>query len=154
MFVEVNHLFTFSMRFPFVLFLFSFLFANCKAPNAITGQTIALKTNFPVSANTEIFLHDLKEEMEQSNTNEFVPSTQLLKRFQLQKIRDQYFIHGFIKTDSSFNGELLKRSGATVQSTSGNIKTILVNLRSLPDFLKQPGITYFEIGNKLHLHKQ
>ncbi|MBS1771245.1 MAG: hypothetical protein JST82_00190 [Bacteroidetes bacterium] len=133
-------------RFLLVLILPLAFFTGC--------TTLYAQGAFPVSADTKFFMMDLQNEMNTSKQplKTFNPSTQLIKKYSLQKIKGIYYVSGFIKTDKNFSEKQLKKIKTFPGQPSGDIRTILVPLSAFSTFLNQKGITYFELSKKLEIN--
>jgi hypothetical protein len=125
-------------------------------PGRNTAQTAAAKTNtmdstLPVSATTRMFMQELENEMKatKKEIRRFVPSARLVDKYNLSKRKRTYYIHGFIKTDGRFDELTFKKAGFSCGRSVGGIRTVQVPLKSFYIFLRQKGITYFQIAEKL-----
>lgn len=108
-------------------------------------------STFPVSATTRMFMLELKGEMDASNKSikKFIPSDRLVDKYNLRKVKRAYYIHGFIKTDSRFDEAKFKKAGFYCGRPVGGMRTVQVPLKSFYVFLRQKGITYFQVAEKL-----
>lgn len=124
------------------------------ATNPKTARLL-LTPNFEISNYTRLFLSELNSEMERNakTGKSFIPSAQLMHTYHLQQLKSGYSIFGFIKVNNGFSASKLRETGTVIGSQSGNIITVQVPLNSLPAFLRQSGIIYFEISHKTSLNK-
>ncbi len=123
----------------------------------VYGQKAANKMeqgSFPVSADTKFFMMDLQNELNASKQTlkSFTPTKQFAEKYSLQKIKGKYHLSGFIQTDKRFSEKQLRRIQVFPGQPSGNIRTVMVPLSAFPAFLKQKGITYFELSKKVEVY--
>lgn len=116
-----------------------------------TAQSSAMDSTFPVSATTRMFMYELENEMKatKKEINRFVPSARLVDKYNLGKVKRTYYIHGFIKTDGHFDELKFKKAGFSCGRSAGGMRTVQVPLKSFYVFLRQKGITYFQVAEKL-----
>lgn len=133
------------------------LLIGCK-PGKNIAQTHVAKatvadTTFPVSATTKMFMLELQNEMQatKKGIKQFVPSATLADKYNLRKTKGIYYVHGFVKTNKDFEPKQLKQIGGHSGRPAGNIRTVQVPLKSFSQFLKQKGITYFQIAEKVSI---
>ncbi len=130
------------------------LFVSCAT---VYGQATTNKIeqgSFPVSIEASMFMMDLQNDLNASKQTlkNFVPTTQFADKYSLQKIKGKYHVSGFIQTDNSFSEKQLKRIKVFLGQPSGNIRTVHIPLSAFLSFLKQKGITYFELSKKLEVN--
>lgn len=114
--------------------------------NYTTSETL-----FDLSAQTRIFLDDLKKEQAAFGEDSFVPSARFIEKYSIQKIQDNYAVAGFIKINSEFDIELLYENSIHVGSKTNQIISIIVPLNHIAEFLEIKGISYFEINKKAEI---
>lgn len=135
-----------------------FLLASCKTKQATTAQASSMEQiicTYKVSAPTKRFIAELNQELESSKVAiiNFEPSDKLKHQYQLKQYQGQYYIHGFMKTDPTFDPKKLEEQGIVIAAGKGVHKTVQVPMRALNFFLSQPQITYFEIGTTTGVKK-
>lgn len=120
------------------------------AQTQVASPRVADST-FPVSATTRMFMLELKAEIDASNKGikKFTPSARLVDKYNLGKVKRTYYIHGFIKTNADFNEAQMKKTGVYCGRAVGGIRTVQIPLKSFYVFLRQKGITYFQVAEKL-----
>ncbi len=120
-------------------------------PGRNTAQTSAMDSTIPVSATTRLFMLELENEMKatKKEIKRFVPSARLVDKYNLSKRKRTYYIHGFIKTNDDFNEAQMKKTGVYCGRAVGGIRTVQIPLKSFYVFLRQKGITYFQVAEKL-----
>lgn len=89
-----------------------------------------------------------KQEIQQ-----FVPSAEMADKYSLQKIKGIYYVQGFIKTNRDFKPEQIKKIGGYCGRPAGDIRTVQVPLKSFYVFLRQKGITYFQVAEKVSIDR-
>jgi len=111
------------------------------------------KTTIPLSAGTRMFIMDLEKELNSSGKDikQFRPSAKLADRHSLQNVKGQYFVTGFIKVNTKFKPEQIKKIGGYIGKPSGKVRTVRIPLSAFPRFLDLKTVTYFEISRKVHL---
>lgn len=140
------------------------ILCSCNSSSELLGKNASdknvvsipeMKSSFPVSASTKLFIQKLKGELQASNTTleSFVPSAKFIDDYSLSKGNDGYIVSGFIKTDDEFDSAQLEKLKIHVGKPSGDIRTVRIPLKYFPDFLQEQKITYFEISKKVTLLK-
>lgn len=130
------------------------LFTGCAT---VYGQPTTSKieqASFPVSVEAKMFMIDLQNELNASKQTlkDYVPTAQFAEKYSLQKIKGKYHVSGFIQTNNSFSEKQLRRIKVFPGQPSGNIRTVHIPLSAFLSFLKQKGITYFELSKKLEVY--
>jgi len=116
-----------------------------------TQQTSVSKAQLSNSFNT--FWRELTEEADGKLLEQFIPSQKLIKRYSLREQNQQFFISGFLHTDSTFNKADIENIGGNVVTSASMIKTFLIPIKNIPLFIQIKGITYIEIGQKVRTKK-
>ena len=134
-----------------------FLFNCSPLKNSKKDKAIAkpVKTNykFKLSSQSKLFFQDLKKELAGEDFDKYSPSSKIQKNYNLIEREGGFVISGFITTDSTFNKKDLFDIKIQLNSSSQNISTIVIPLKSVFKFLEIDGIQYFELTQKTHLKK-
>lgn len=130
------------------------LFTGCAT---VYGQPTTNKIeqgSFPVSVEAKMFMIDLQNELNASKQTlkDYVPTTQFADKYSLQKIKGKYHVSGFIQTNNSFSEKQLRRIKVFPGQPSGGVRTVMIPISAFSSFLKQKGITYFELSKKLEVY--
>ena len=110
------------------------------------NEVCPLNTSFPVSGTTELFLRqfcdidtNIPEDSLQDLMNEFA------RMYNLRKIGDScYYLCGFIKFDTLFKADEMKRKGVLINTTIKDMRSICIPMKYIKEFFLQPGVKYFE----------
>lgn len=116
-----------------------------------TQQTSVSKAQLSNSFNT--FWRELTEEADGKLLEQFIPSQKLIKRYSLREQNQQFFISGFLHTDSTFNKADIENIGGNIVTSASMIKTFSIPIKNIPLFIQIKGITYIEIGQKVRTKK-
>ena len=84
----------------------------------------------------------------------YVPSKELIEKYNLRKLNGVYTISGFIKINNEFNENDLAQLNIKANSKIGEIMTVIIPLNSIEMFLKINGVKYFEISQKVELRNK
>jgi hypothetical protein len=98
---------------------------------------------------------DLEKELKggRAGLKQFMPSAQLVDKHNLQNVKGQYFVTGFIKVNAKFKREQIKKIGGYSGKPSGKVRTVRIPLQAFLRFLELKNITYFEISQKQQLYR-
>ncbi len=117
----------------------------------VNHTTSNLTPIFNVSARTKSFLAALENEI--SGHGNSIENAQLSEKFieayNVRELDNDYSISGFIKMNEDFDSKDLEQIDVALRQPTGAITTVQVPLKSLGQFLKIPGIEYFEISEKV-----
>jgi len=119
---------------------------NNKADNSSS-----IEYKFDLSLQTKLFLQEFENEKLEKSTDSFVPSQNLIDKYNIKIVEDLHTISGFIKVNSDYNEEELNRINIKTGSQSNNIITVIIPMGSIDKFLILNGVEYFEIGQKVEL---
>lgn len=131
------------------------LFSSCKETNHIIPnsenniESNSFRMNYNISSRTKQFLNELEKELNGENISEFIPSKRLIDEYSIYKIKNEFFISGFVKINEKFNKSIFENSSVKFGQPSGQIITVNIPLNYLSDFLKMSGIEYFEMSEKV-----
>ena len=137
------------------LFISMILFSSCKETNHIIPnsenniESNSFRMNYNISSRTKQFLNELEKELNGENISEFIPSKRLIDEYSIYKIKNEFFISGFVKINEKFNKSIFENSSVKFGQPSGQIITVNIPLNYLSDFLKMSGIEYFEMSEKV-----
>lgn len=142
------------MKYTSIMILCCALLIACAA-NYKTTKVNPVTPHFPVSNNTQLFLFDYNNEVTQceKQNRQFTPSQELVNKYQLNKLKNDYCVFGFIKVDSTFSEQQFSYDGMIVNSRAGQIVTVQIPLKHLSSFLQYSGIIYFDIAHKMNINK-
>jgi hypothetical protein len=131
------------------------VFFSCKSSKKIVTNNEKIKVSNSnqsisnISARTKQFLTELEKELNGENISEFIPSKRLIDEYSIYKIKNEFFISGFVKINEKFDKSICENSSVQFGQPSGQITTVNIPLNYLSDFLKMSGIEYFEISEKV-----
>lgn len=115
------------------------------------NQTTILTANFDVSAKTRLFIKDVQDELfvHKTSISKYVPSKNIIDKYNIIQIDNIYHISGMMMTNETFEKSGLNEIGVKISIQSGNIATIQIPVNNFDLFLKNQGITYFQISEKV-----
>lgn len=136
-------------------FLFYTVIASVLMSCCSTSKNISMKkeqslitNNVQLSNNFRSFWNELREEAGEQPLEQFIPSDILIQRYSLIEHDKQFYLSGFLYTNSTFNEENIKDIGGNVVIYTDKIKTFSIPVKSIPLLIQIKGITYIEIGKK------
>ncbi len=113
--------------------------------------TTILTANIDVSAKTRQLIKDIQDELSSQKTSisKYVPSKNIIDKYDIIQIENLYHISGMIMTNETFDNSSLKEIGVKIGNQSGKFTTIQIPVNSFDLFLKNTGIGYFELTEKV-----
>lgn len=120
----------------------------------INQTTTTLIANFDVSAKTRQLIKDIQDELSSQKTSigQYVPSKSIIVKYDIIQIENLYHISGIIITNETYDNSSLKGIGVKIANQSGNINTIQIPVNRFDLFLKNTGIKYFELTEKVKIN--
>ena len=117
-------------------------------PTAETASDF-LPEGINVSASFRMFWDTWTADLKQSGKtlDEYVPSERLIQRFVLRPQNGEYLVTGFLHTNDEFNVDALTQLGGYGVKYNDSMYSFAIPLRSLPQFVTLPGITYIEAAS-------
>ncbi len=115
---------------------------------SIKKEQSLITNNVQLSNNFRSFWNELNNEAGNKPLDQFIPSNILIARYSLIEHDKQFYLSGFLYSDSTFNEEKIKDIGGNVVTYTDKIKTFSVPVKSIPLLIQIKGITYIEIGKK------
>lgn len=107
------------------------------------------KAEMNLSLSARMFINDLnRQSFKKHNENYYLPED-FIKKYGINKSSHGYSIGGFAKINEKFNEAALRSLNIEVNSSSGDIVTLEIPLKSLGRFLKYNGIDYFELNQRI-----
>jgi len=101
-----------------------------------------------LSPRTEQFLNNLKNEKKLFNeTDNFIPSEELIEKYSLIKSNDIYYVAGLIKVDE-FSGDV-DLPGVNINTKAGNIFTVQIPLNLFEQVIVNENLKYLQIDDKV-----
>lgn len=122
---------------------------NIKTEMNQTTKTLIAK--FDVSAKTRQLIQDIQDELslQKTSISKYVPSKSVIVKYDLIKIDNLYYISGMMSINETLDNNSLKEIGVKTGYQSGNINTIQIPVNKFDLFLKNTGIKYFELTEKV-----
>lgn len=130
--------------------LASFLGCNSKQTSIHMNHKASIHDSltpaFPVSGVTKSFLKEYHALSQHKNHDaDSIVYVSLITRYKLSILPNrEYALCGFIKVNTLFKPELLKKRGIEIQPQVGEFRTVCIPLHLIDFFFSQPGIDYFE----------
>ncbi len=120
-----------------------------KSFNKENNQPVITK-KISLSNSFKSFWRDLTEEAGGDDSLElFVPSQALIEHYSLREQDHQFFVSGFLHTDSSFNKEDIEKLGGNIVRYTETIGTFSIPIKNIALLIQLKGITYIEINKKV-----
>lgn len=116
------------------------------------NQTITeLTAIFNVSAKTRQLIKDIQDELTQQKVNikKYLPSKSIIEKYDILKIGSIYHISGIMITKKNFIKSTLDDISVKVGSQSGKFTTVQIPVNNFDLFLKNEGIEYFQVTEKV-----
>lgn len=113
--------------------------------------TTVLTANFDVSAKTRQLIKDIQDELslQKISISNYVPSKNIIDKYDIIQIENLYHISGMMLTNETFDISSLNEIGAKIGTQSGKFTTVQIPINSFNLFLKNQGIAYFELTEKV-----
>ena len=123
-----------------------------KTEHTVVTTDYTLPQELSVSASFRLLWDSWSAEFKQSGKtlDQYVPSEQLIKRFALRQRNNEYLVTGFLHTNDEFNVDALTQLGGYGVKYNDSMYSFAIPLRSLPQFVTLPGITYIEAASPVH----
>lgn len=139
-----------NTKFLFYTVIASVLIGCCSTSKniSIKKEQSLITNNVQLSNNFRSFWNELNNEAGERPLDQFIPSNILIERYSLIEHNKQFYLSGFLYSDSTFNEEKIKDIGGNVVTYTDKIKTFSIPVKSIPLLIQIKGITYIEIGKK------
>lgn len=143
------------MKYITIIILSATLLA-CSTTRKDTAKKEVAKSNsieykFDLSLQTKMFLQKFNNEKTGDDIEAFIPSKELVDKYNIIILDDIYTISGFIKINNDYDQDYLTQINIKPGSKVDNIITVIIPLSSIDNFLTLNGIDYFEISEKVKL---
>lgn len=120
-----------------------------KTEHTVVTTDYTLPQEVSASASFRMFWDTWTADLKQSGKtlDEYVPSERLIKRFALRQRNNEYLVTGFLNTQAEFDINSLNQLGGYGVKYNDSMYSFAIPLRSLPQFVTLPGITYIEAAS-------
>lgn len=110
-----------------------------------------LTTNFDVSTKTRQLIKDIQDELTEQKTTikRYTPSKNIIEKYDILKIENVYHISGMMMTKENFSKSTLDDISVKTGSQSGKFTTVQIPMNNFDLFLKNNGIEYFQVTEKV-----
>ena len=140
----------------FILCVFSLCCCNSKKSVQKTTDTTNTRdmqnqAAFEVSAQTKVFQSELKKVMTANELGQL--PADFVKKYNLQKMDNQYYVGGFIQTTEDWKPESLTELGIKTGAAAGKMQTVSIPLDRFAPFLELSGISYFQLSESANPKK-
>src|SRR5690554_5497058 len=112
------------------------------------NQSITVLTaNFNVSAKTIQLIQNIQDELteQKKSINKYVPSKNIIERYDIISIENSYYISGMIMINETFENSSLREIGVKTGKQSGKFTTVQIPVNKFDLFLKNEEIEYFQV---------
>ncbi|MDR2938118.1 MAG: hypothetical protein LBU92_04170 [Prevotellaceae bacterium] len=111
----------------------------------------ALLTSLAVQAQTNLLLHDLQAEG--CCKKNFVPSPDLVKKYNLRKDCKTYYASGFLHVAGNFRPSNIQDFSIKINTQLDSLWTVQIPIQNLEKLLQTKGVKSFEVGRKAQMKK-
>ncbi len=120
-----------------------------KTEHTVVTTDYTLPQEVSASASFRMFWDTWTADLKQSGKtlDEYIPSERLIQRFVLRPQNGEYLVTGFLHTNDEFNVDALTQLGGYGVKYNDSMYSFAIPLRSLPQFVTLPGITYIEAAS-------
>lgn len=127
-----------------------FILINCGTTKKEQSTMYYDKNNLiQLSPITQKFLEEFDKEISKFNeTDNFIPSDNMMKKYPVFKKDSQYFISGLIKIED-FSGDV-DLPNVIINTKAGNIYTVIIPLNQFHNIIVNKNIKYLQIDEKVN----
>lgn len=122
-----------------------------KTTDSTNNISMQNQTSFEVSAQTKMFQSELKKVIERNELKQ--PPADFVKKYNLQKMDNQYYVSGFIQTTDDWKPQSLNDLGVKSGASTGKMQTVTIPLHQFESFLELSGISYFQLNESVNPKK-
>jgi hypothetical protein len=123
--------------------------------NTEMNQTATiLTTNFDVSAKARNLIKEIQDELifQKIFIISYDPSKNIIEKYDIINFKNTYYISGMILSNEIFDNLSLKEIGVKIGNQSGKFTIVQIPINSFELFLKNKGIAYFELTEKVKIN--
>jgi hypothetical protein len=132
-------------------FLLCLFFVSCSVGHGVTSQQTSLPEKLKVQVQFSTFWNEVSEATNHfENIKKYVPSPELIARYNLQKQGAEYIVSGYFKTTSAIPKDSLLFFKGEIVAYTDIMYGFHISLSKLPNLISIRNLDYIELSSKVY----